>query len=343
VLIIRLRSIGDTVLMTPCLEALHDWRPDIEVAAVSEPLSSPLLKGHPLLDDLIETEKSTWSRMTGIRRMRRWKPDVAFNLHGGTTGMLLARLSGARHSFGFRGHRGSWMLSSPAPGPDEILNRRKIHSVEQQLALLHWAGVPWPEHPRLSLPESVEAARSIRDKLIGLGIAPTSLRNRKFACVVPGAAFESKRWDEVRFSEVVDYLDERWKVRSLVVAGPGQEALARRVAESSRTGAAVVSGIGLNELAEMVRAYACIFVGNDSGAMHIAAAVGCAIVAMFGSSNPDIWHPWTDAAYRVIGGERGTADGNVRASIERVEVQEVKIAIDEVIQLAGVAPSIGSN
>ena len=71
-----------------------------------------------------------------------------------------------------------------------------------------------------------------------------------------------------------------------------------------------------------------------TGSAVIAAALGCPVVAVFGSSNPEVWHPWTSAAYRVLGGERGTADSNVRGSIATVGVHEVIAAVDDVIESA---------
>jgi ADP-heptose:LPS heptosyltransferase len=330
VLLIRLRSIGDTVLMTPCLEALHQWQPAIEIAVVSEPLAAPILDGHPLVDRLFVVGKSTGARVSAIARIRRWKPEAAFNLHGGSTGMIIAALSGAYYSVGYRDQRGSGLLTTPVPAPDEVLGRKEIHSVEQQLALLYWSGVPWPQHPRVSVVNGEpNASASLRQRLLDLGITASSLESKRIAFIAPGAAFESKRWRAEGFTAVVNHLAAR-DIQSIVIAGPGQETLAREVAASARDGAPVLSGITLNELMVLF-GMAGIFIGNDSGLMHLAAAAGCPTVAVFGSSNPDVWHPWTDAVYRVLGGERGKPDCDVRGSIDSIEAGSVIAAIDEVL------------
>jgi ADP-heptose:LPS heptosyltransferase len=332
VLLVRLRSIGDTVLMTPCLKALKDWAPDVEIGVVTEPLSSPVLKGHPLIDRLFEVDKTFASRLRAMRRIRKWRPEAAFNLHGGTTGMIMAMASGAYYTVGYRGQRGSWMLTTPAPGPDLLLGRKTMHSVEQQLALLYYAGVAWPEVPEIDVAPNLEPIVDLQRTLAGLGVAADQLG--QFACIAPGAAFESKRWSADRFGAIVDHLAQRWKTESLILAGPGQESIARDVAAASRSGARVLSGLTLNELAAVLRRYACIFIGNDSGVMHIAAAMGCSIVGVFGSSNPDIWHPWTRTPYRVVGGERGRQDGDLREAIDRVTVEEVAAAVDDLMRSA---------
>lgn len=334
VLLIRLRSIGDTVLMTPCLDALNAFQPDIEIGVVIEPLAQEMVEGHPMIDKLFIAGKSASSRLSLITRLRRERFDVAINLHGGTTGMFLAAMSGAKHTIGFRDQPASWLLTGRAPAPNVILGRERIHSVEQQLALLQWAGVPMPERPRLSLAIDPNAAASVRTKLINSGVNAASLASARFAIVAPGAAFESKRWTARGFASVIDHLSNRWKLESIVVAGPGQEALAREVAETSSSSPLVLSNITLAELMVVIRTFGLVFAGNDSGPMHIAAAVGCPILAMFGSSNPDVWHPWTEAPYRVLGGERGTGDSNHRGSIEQIAVDEVITAVDEVLQIA---------
>jgi len=334
VLLIRLRSIGDTVLMTPCLDALKALQPDIEISVVIEPLAQQIVEGHPMIDKLFVTGKSFGSRLSLITKLRRERFDVAFNLHGGTTGMFLAAMSGAEHTLGFRSQPASRLLTDRALAPNVILGRERIHSVEQQLALLQWAGVPMPERPRLSLRIDPNAAASVRAKLISSGVNAASLAPARFAIIAPGAAFESKRWSARGFASVIDHLSERWKIESIVIAGPGQEAPAKEVADSSRSNPIVLSNISLAELTAVIGTLGLVFVGNDSGPMHIAAAVGCPILAMFGSSNPDVWHPWTEAPYRALGGERGTGDSNNRGSIEHITVDEVITAVDEVLQIA---------
>lgn len=333
-LLIRLRSIGDTVLMTPCLQALKDWRPDVEISVVTEPLAAPLLEDHPLVDCLFVATKALTSRLRLTAELRRKGFDLAFNLHGGSTAMLLTAMSGAKRTFGFRDQSGSWMLSDRAPAPDLLLGRRRVHSVEQQLALLSYAGTPMPQQPSLSLSVSADAAASIRQKLIAAGLTAASLSSERFAIVAPGAAFESKRWGAREFASVIDHLNSRWRLATIVIAGPGQEPLAAEVASFSNSKPLVLSRVSLAELKALTGVFGRVFVGNDSGPMHIAAALGCPVVAVFGSSNPDVWRPWTSAAHRVLGGGRGVPDSNVRGSIAAVGTPEVIAATDEVIESA---------
>jgi lipopolysaccharide heptosyltransferase II len=321
VLLVRLRSIGDTVLMTPCLTALKNLSPPIEVSVVSEPLSAPVLEDHPLVDHLIVAGPSIRERARLIARLRRAKFDVAFNMHGGTTATLLAAMSGARHTVGYRGYRQSWMLNARAPSPDVILGRKAVHSVEQQLALISWTGVPFPERAQLSLVPSPADRAGIGSRLAALGVST-------FAVIAPAAAFEAKRWPALRFAAVADYLSRTFSLSSVVIAGPGQEQIAKEVCEAAQSKPIALTGLTLKELIALM-ALSRLYVGNDSGPMHIAAAMGRPLVVVFGPSNSTVWHPWTDAPYRVV--EAG--DGK-EAAIERVSVEEALAAVEEVVKSA---------
>jgi ADP-heptose:LPS heptosyltransferase len=320
--------------MTPCLEALKAWQPSVKISVVTESSAAPVLEGHSLVDHLFVTGKALSSRLSLAAELRSKAFDLAFNLHGGSTAMWLTAMSGAKHTFGFRGQRGSWLLSKRAPSPDVLLGRNAVHSVEQQLALLSFAGVPVPHHPRLSLSIDADASESARAKLISVGLTPASLISGRFAIVAAGAAFESKRWDSRGFASVIDHLRNRWQLESVIIAGPGQEPLAGEVAGFSNSNPHVLSGISLAELKAVIGVFGRVFVGNDSGPMHIAAALDCPVVAVFGSSNPDVWHPWTNAPYRVLGGERGTPDNNIRDSIDTVKADAVIEAVDQVLEPA---------
>jgi len=325
-LFVRLRSIGDTVLMTPCLAALKSWRPDIEIAVVSEPLAAPVLEDHPLVDELVIARPDLSSRARLISRLRRERFDIAFDMHGGTTATIISALSGARQTVGYRGYRYSFLLSRRAPSPDQLLGRSRVHSVEQQLALLRWAGVPWPEGgPRLCLKVSPGSEACARDRLSAL-LGPSrgsGAALAPFAILAPSAALESKRWPTSGFAEVADHLRESWHLRSIVIAGPGQEHVAGEVVGHSRTKPSVISGLGLKELIALT-SLAELFVGNDSGPMHIASALERPVVAVFGSSDADVWHPWARSPYRLVKARA--------ASINSIPPEDVIASVDDVMR-----------
>jgi lipopolysaccharide heptosyltransferase II len=348
VLLVRLRSIGDTVLMTPCLEAIKSLRNDIEITVVSEPLSAPILQDHPLVDDLIIASASFGGRAALIKKLRRKNFDVAFNMHGGTTAAIITKLSGAKQTVGYEGLRYSWLLNKRAPAPDVLLQRQTIHSVEQQLALLAWTGVAWPQaRPQLSLKLSPQIQQSVRQRLQACGIAPPQNDEAPaaFALIAPAAAFESKRWSSNRFAQVVNHLRDKWNLPSVVIAGREQEEIAHKVASLSTSQPCIVTGLSLKELMALI-SLCSLFVGNDSGPMHIAAACNRPVIGIFGSSNPDVWHPWTQAPHRAIAAvgleenhtqQRQNLQLEAETRVRKIAVAAVITAVDEVLKEAAVA------
>jgi ADP-heptose:LPS heptosyltransferase len=330
--------------MTPCLGAIKSWRPDIRITVVSEPLASPLLEDHALIDQLVVSGEGLYSRAGLVRALRHGHFDVAFNLHGGTTATIIAALSGAMTTVGYQGYRYSRLLKMRAPSPDRLLGRQSLHSVEQQLALLCWAGVPWPASPKLSLAVSADALAAVRRRLKDLGIDSASSGSPGYAVLSPAASIESKRWPAASFAEVADYLKRRYQLPSVVIAGRGEEAIATQIAALSKEGANDFTGLDLKELVGLI-AHNRIFIGNDSGPMHIAAAFNRALVAVFGASSPTVWSPWTRGPLRVLIGppsiqrQNGEPDsGSLESSptagvpdISRISIQEVIAAVDEVM------------
>lgn len=101
ILVVRLRSIGDTVLSTPSLIALRRFLPDAQIDILLEDWVAPVLEGFEAVDNILTVGKTAKSRLQTAWQIRRNKYDVAFNLHGGTTGTFFVRASGARHLVGF--------------------------------------------------------------------------------------------------------------------------------------------------------------------------------------------------------------------------------------------------
>ncbi|HVF27288.1 MAG TPA: glycosyltransferase family 9 protein, partial [Pyrinomonadaceae bacterium] len=148
VLVVRLRSIGDTVLATPSLYALRRFLPDTQIDVLLEDCVAPLLDASPDVDRVITVKRhDTSSRLRVVQGLRAAHYDVAFNLHGGSTAALLTWASGARHRVGYQSHRYARLHNHSAPAASELWRREKTHSVEQQLALLGWTGVPVSDRP----------------------------------------------------------------------------------------------------------------------------------------------------------------------------------------------------
>src|SRR5918912_998530 len=171
VLVVRLRSICDTVLATPALTALRRFLPEAQIDILLESWVAPLLEGFEAVDNVITIERgSTASRARAIRRLRQERYDVAYNLHGGTTATIFTRAAGARHRVGYAHYQYSRLYNHAAPSPLELWNQEKVHSVEQQLGLLGWTGVPVSDRPATHLSVTASAVRSVGQKLSQAGL-----------------------------------------------------------------------------------------------------------------------------------------------------------------------------
>jgi heptosyltransferase-3 len=293
VLVIRLRSIGDTVLATPSLFALKRFLPHAQVDILVEDWVAPLLMDHPHVDNVIELERGGMAaRMSAARRLRSAGYDVVYNLHGGTTATFLTRATGARHRVGFKTYQYAKLHTELVPSPLLLWGQQKTHSVEQQLALLGWTGVPVTDRPRTRLGIAPEAAASVEQQLAAAGLA-----ERKIALIHPAAAFATKRWATQNFARVAEYLSERGFAPVAIAARHETQILDDLLGEASVNILAL--DLSLPEVTALA-ARSQLFVGNDSGIAHIAAATGTPSVVIFGSSNIAHWRPWNRAAAEVV-------------------------------------------
>src|SRR5690242_3641232 len=293
VLVIRLRSIGDTVLATPSLFALKRFLPHAQIDILVEDWVAPLLANHPHVDNVIELKRGgVTKRMNVAREIRAARYDVVYNLHGGTTATFLARATGARYRVGFKTYQYANLHTELVPSPLLLWGQQKTHSVEQQLALLGWTGVPVSDRPRTRLGITPDATASVMEQLTQAGLADS-----KIALIHPAAAFATKRWATENFARVADYVAERGYA-PVAIAAPGEAQLIEEL-----LGQSSVKILDLNlSLPEVtvLAARSQLFVGNDSGIAHIAAAVGTPSVVIFGSSNIAHWRPWNRAPAEVV-------------------------------------------
>lgn len=276
ILIVRLSAIGDVLHGLPVLNALRDALPRAFIAWVVEGAASQLLRDHKALDELVAVPRK-WLKSPRVvldlrRRLRALRFDAALDLQGLTKSAVAARLSGARRRIGFDGRDGRelsrWLNN-------ERVRAERTHVVDRNLELLAPLGITDPI-ARFDLddaPSDVQRAGEI--------LAAEKLADR-FAVINPGAGWPSKLWPAERYAAVARYLGTRHAVRSLVVwAGDQERGWAEQIVAGSAGFAQLAPPTSLRELAAVVRR-AAIFVGSDTGPLHLAVAVGTPSVGLFG-------------------------------------------------------------
>ena len=309
VLVVRLRSIGDTVLATPSLFALRRFLPNAQIDILLEDWVAPLLEGSNLVDDVIAVGDSNSSKLSMTRELRRRKYDVAFDLHGGTTASFFVRASGARHLVGYSHYQYSFLYNHLLSSAKDFWHRENVHSAEQQLALLGSVGVPVDNRPKSRLDVSEKALASLDKKLHAKTQRPQSEEGRtarvsewhergNYALLHPGTAFFTKQWSAENFARTADRLAENGL--SVVAIGSKDETdVLDQLRDAATVPVKTFDDLTLPEITALA-SKARVFVGNDSGIAHIAAAVNTPSVVIFGSSNRDHWRPWTDAPNEIV-------------------------------------------
>src|SRR5690349_15744442 len=337
ILIVKLGSIGDIVHTLPALAALRGAMPQAEISWVVERRSAEILRDNPLLDRLIEVDTKALRRgetlrapRQQLRRLRASAFDVALDFQGLLKSASIARLSGARRVFGYsrpslREPASALLLSKTVAVP------KQTHVIRKSLLLLEGAlGVPVPEE--LSFPINTTAS----DEAEAQTAAATSGNN--YAILNPGGGWPTKLWSVERFGKLADLLWSNYGISSLVTYGPGEEALAEGVRESSVSGKAQPVSLSLKGFYSLAQG-AKVYVGGDTGPTHIAVAAGTPIVGLFG---PTEW--WRNGSPRTddICVERTDIDCRVdchRRSCSKwicmdIEVQRVLEAVDRRLEMA---------
>ncbi len=296
VLLVRLRSIGDTVLMTPCISTIKRWRSDVEVDVLLEPFCAPLLESHPGVSRVVEVGRSLGSRLRCARTLRATGYDVAINLNGGTSASLLGFTSGARARVGFSGYQFPRLSNCRVTSSHDVWRRTSVHTVEHQLALVAGIGIPTTADEPTTLVPSDAARESVRRRLSSAGLEPGA-----YAVFHPDATFESKRWPADRFAALVPLLESRFGLRAVVI-GIDTDLVGRAAGGKG----VAMPDLTLAETMALLES-AAVFVGNDSGPAHMAAALRRPVVVIFGPSNVELWRPWSTAPSRVVRGDTAAA------------------------------------
>ena len=286
ILIVRLGALGDVVHAIPAAAALRAAFPDARLHWLVEAKHRAILDLVTVLDAVVTVDAPTiggW--IDAIKRLRQTRYDVALDFQGLMKSAVFARASGAPRVAGFS----IWHLREKTARPlysetGQPPDGENAHVIRKNLHLLRVLGVDAAaiEFPLAHAP-SPAADAVARD-----------LQGQRFALINPGAAWPNKRWPAVRFGEIAAYLREVRRLPSIVLWGPGEQALAAAVVAASSGAARVAPPTEIADLVELSRR-AAVIVSGDTGPLHIAAAVGTPAVAIYGPTNPHRNGPWSAA------------------------------------------------
>ncbi len=294
VLFIRIRNLGEAVLDAANLRALKHFRPDLRITTLVETiytdlyLADPDIEAMPLWRGAKDKRSSLAARLDVIREIRGRKFDAVINLHGGPTSAQLTFLSGAKHRAGAAHFRHGYAYNLRIPPAEQVLNRKDLHTVEYQFGQFKWLGLPGDEPEPTHLHVVPQLRESAQAKLREAGVDPAE----PYVVLAPTNEFYTKRWAPDRYAVVAEQLIARG-FQIVMTGAPTEEQRAQLagVAKATKHSLASLSSLGIGELVAVI-AGAKLFVGNDSGPAHIAAAVKTPLVVLFGPASSVRWSPW---------------------------------------------------
>ncbi|MDO9287684.1 MAG: lipopolysaccharide heptosyltransferase II [Thermodesulfovibrionales bacterium] len=278
ILVIKPSSLGDIVHSLPFLNAIRDRFPKSEIHWVVARGLEGLLEGHPMISKLWIINKDNWKKIKNIKgtvselkdlfkSLKKEKFDIVVDLQGLLRSGILAAATGASVRIGFSEAReGSGIFYT-----HRVKGGKDIHAVDRYLKIAKFLGSDVAD---IKFPFPL----SFSSQLSALGFQFQD----EYAVFVPGARWRTKRWPSERFGELASILS----VKTLVVGGKSDIDISNRVATGSKGNAMSVAGMtSIKELIDIMRK-AKFVVSNDSGPMHIAAALGVPVFAIFGPTNP---------------------------------------------------------
>jgi heptosyltransferase-2 len=294
--------VGDAVMSIPTLEVIRRYRTASEITILARPAVADLLSGQPFADRILEYDyrgrhRGWLGREKLVRELRNEKFDLAVLLQNAFEAAWLAWRSGIPERIGYaRDGRGALLTKSialPKPGHDGRMFPR--HESQYYLELLRRGGwlksrgeIDPIQAIQLTVPEMARGAAEL--KLRKAGARPRSWR----CAVAPGASYgAAKCWPAERFALLADRLISECDADVLFFGTGGEKEIATRIFSVMKSRA--ISLVGETSMRDLPALFSqcSVFVGNDSGAMHVAAAAGLPVIGIFGSTDPEGTAPVT--------------------------------------------------
>lgn len=335
ILFIRLSAVGDVINTLPALEALRRGLPEAFIGYVVEDRAHDLVSRHPSIDRVHLYRRKRWARYlhqpihwwsayeefsSFLHEIRRERYTIALDFQGNLKGALHGLLSGARRRVGFsRGHckENNFFFNNEhvtPPGGTEKINR-----VDKFLSLVGHLGVSI-DSPGYRLPETRESRARVDAFLAQSGLAG-------YAAIHPGTSdFGAiKRWKPERFAQLAGRIGRETGLRPVITWGPGERALAEEIVVGSGGQATLAMETrNILELAELIRS-AKLYIGCDSGPLHLSSAVGTPSVALFGPKDPRTYGPYNPRHRVVMNGTHG------QGSMDAISVDDAFRAVTDLL------------
>ena len=285
ILLIRLSSLGDIVLTSPAIRAVRQHFPQARISMLVAEQSADLLTENPHLDEVIPFDRKAKGKDTGemrrvIRLLRDRDFDLAIDFQRKFRTSLIAYLSGARCRVGYHQPNGFLCTVRVPDRNNKAIRAKRIasaHAINCYFEMLHAIGVEATDRT-LEL-FITDADRAFSDEIIATkGIEA----DRPKVGLFPGAGWELREWMPERFAAIGDRVAKHFDAQVLLFGGPHEGELVQQVEDLMTTEAiSLVGSLHIRQLAALIE-QCNLFVTNDTGPMHVAAAMQTPTVALFG-------------------------------------------------------------
>jgi len=280
ILVIKLRAVGDVLLSTVVTKNLRLAYPRSQIHFLTERPSLEVLKGNPYVDDVLVYDRKTMNGLSLISAVRRRQYDLVIDLFGNPRTALVTRLSGARRRVGFRFRGRAYAYNILAEPRGD-----RVHNTQFNLDALVALGVPIQD-------SSLQFTFGDEDSRYVESFMPEDFSRGSFTvCINTGGGWYTKRWGLDRYALLADRLIEEFNARIVLPWGPGQMPDVEEINRRMKRAAFIPPATTLRQLGALLKR-CTIVITNDSGPMHIAAAVGTPILAIFGPTNPALQGPY---------------------------------------------------
>ncbi len=329
ILVVRQHNqLGDMICAVPMLRCLRNAFPRAHITLVASPVNYDVMRNHRCLDDVVEFRKTDYTGVAGLSRvirmisnLRSKKFDLAIvpaTVSISFTSDLIALLSGATMRRGARSLEGKDSASSAFFNSPVVLNWKNDPHRHQTLRNMDMLEGICPAQNDLS----PEITLTDAERKEGRKFVQQMVTGQPVVAFHPGAGKVPNRWPSERFAQVAKSLHESAGARILIVEGPMDEEPAGRMRDAIEVPYQMVSGKPVREVAAILSAVNVAIV-NDTGIMHVAAAVGTPVLSLFGPTDPEQWAP-IDGKSRYIKGRSN--------DINTIEVEAVLSIAHEMLK-----------
>jgi lipopolysaccharide heptosyltransferase II len=337
--------VGDAAMAVPALRAVRAACPQARLTALCRPGIEAVLEGCPLLDDCLVGRPrglaGTWALASRLRRLRC---DAALLLPNSFKTALLARLAGIPQRLGYQRDGRGWLLTRGCPPPRRADGGfATVPAVRYYLDLVRFA-FPELDEPSQRLELWTTAADDAEaERMLGeAGVEP----GQPVVVLNPGANRLDKRWPAERYAAVGDHLAHQRGAAVLVTGAPAEQPILDAVRQAMQAPSHDLQALGVTlRSLKAVLGRADLLITNDTGPRHLGVAMGTAVLALFGPTDPR----WTTLVYDrqielladpTLGPEERADDHPERCRIDKITVEQVITAAERLFDAGGIEPSI---